>query len=226
MIGSHLIRAYSKTQPVIAKSSCESELYAAVRASTEVLGMITLFGDFGLHDAKVRIGMYASAAIGMAQRTVLNKVHHVEVDILWMQDQLARRILLIIKVDGPRTFSDLCTKNVSVASMEQYLEQLGTRYKEGRAAIAQKLHALSQHSLVNAHFSVGGLLVEKTGGQIIGRVSALPGVGDLLLGAIGGSGPCASAGGEEKMGDKLRSRSAEERCVDSWLESGEKGTWK
>ena len=28
------------------------------------------------------------------------------------------------------------------------------------------------------------------------------------------------------MGDKLRSRSAEERCVDSWPESGEKGTWK
>ncbi len=33
MIGSHLIRTYSKTQSVIAKSSGESELYAVVRAS-------------------------------------------------------------------------------------------------------------------------------------------------------------------------------------------------
>ena len=36
-IGGHLIRAYSKTQAVIAKSSGESELYGVVRASTEAL---------------------------------------------------------------------------------------------------------------------------------------------------------------------------------------------
>ena len=34
MVGSHLIRTYSKTQSVVAKSSGESELYAVVRAST------------------------------------------------------------------------------------------------------------------------------------------------------------------------------------------------
>ena len=46
MIGSHLIRTYSKTQSVIAKSSGESELYAVVRASTEGLGILTLLKDF------------------------------------------------------------------------------------------------------------------------------------------------------------------------------------
>ena len=81
MLGSHLIRSYSKTQSVVAKSSGESELYAVVRASTKGLGILTLLKDFGVHEGRVRVGMDARAAIGMAQRTGLNKVRHVEVDI-------------------------------------------------------------------------------------------------------------------------------------------------
>ena len=53
MIGSHLIRTYSKTQSVIAKSSGESELYAVVRASAEGLWILTMLKDFGLLHAKV-----------------------------------------------------------------------------------------------------------------------------------------------------------------------------
>ena len=82
MLGSHLIRTYSKTESVIAKSSGESEFYSLVRASAEGLDIITLLGDFGMTGAMVRMGMDASAAIGMAQRTGLNKVRHVEVDVL------------------------------------------------------------------------------------------------------------------------------------------------
>ena len=48
MIGSHLVRTYSKSQATIAKSSAESELYALVRASAEGLGIATLLSDFGM----------------------------------------------------------------------------------------------------------------------------------------------------------------------------------
>ena len=232
MLGSHLIRSYSKTQSVIAKSSGESELYAAVRASAEGLGMITLLGDFGCKNAKVRVGMDASAAIGMAQRTGLNKVRHVEVDVLWIQEQVARRMLPITKIPGPRNPSDLCTKNVSVALMEQYMEQLCTRFADGRAQVAQKLHALRRQDLTCAHPSVGDELVGKVGGQVIGQVSASPGDGVLLPGVNGGLGPSHNAGGVRDREIKLdgvktkeKSRSAEERCVDSWISSGKGGEW-
>ena len=82
MIGAHLIRTYSKAQSTITKCSGESELYAVVRASAEGLGMATLLSDFRVPDPRVCIGMDASAAIGMAQRTGLNKVRHVVVDVL------------------------------------------------------------------------------------------------------------------------------------------------
>ena len=90
MLGSHLVRTYSKTQSTIAKSSGESELYALVRASAEGLGIATLLSDFGIKDPRVSVGMDASAAIGIAQRVGLNKVRHVEVDVLWIQEQQAR----------------------------------------------------------------------------------------------------------------------------------------
>ena len=72
-IGGHLIRAYSKTQAVIAKSSGESELYAVVRASSEALGILTLLKDFGCPEMRASVGMDASAAIGIVQRQGISK---------------------------------------------------------------------------------------------------------------------------------------------------------
>ena len=119
MLGTHLIRTYSKTQATIAKSSGESELYAVLKASAEGLGMVMLLSDFGAADLRVSIGMDASAAIGMAQRSGLNKVRHVEVDVFWLQEQMARRPLPIGKIPGPQSPSDLRTKNVPLALLEQ-----------------------------------------------------------------------------------------------------------
>ena len=131
MLGNHLIRSYSKTQAVVAKSSGESKLYGIVRASTEGLGMVTLLGDFGMTDATVSIGIDATAAMGIAQRVGPNKVRHVEVDILWIQEQQARKILPLRKIPGPKNPSDLCTENVGVALVEQYMGQLHVKVAEG-----------------------------------------------------------------------------------------------
>ena len=89
-MGGHLIRAYSKTQSIIAKSSAESELYGVVRGSAEGLGILTLLSDFGAKDMRVSVGMDASAAMGIVQRQGIGKLRHVEVDVLWLQEQQAR----------------------------------------------------------------------------------------------------------------------------------------
>ena len=150
MLDSHSIRTYSKIQATIAKSSGESELCALVRASAEGLGMATLLSDFGATDPRVCIGMDASAAIGIAQRNGLNKVRHVEVDVLWLQEKMARRLLPIGKIPGPQNPSDMCTKNVGVALIEQYMKQLSIHFEEGRAEVAQQLHAMGAHGPVIA----------------------------------------------------------------------------
>ena len=47
MIGGHCIKAWAKTQSVVAKSSAESELYSVVKGACEGLSLITLHKDPG-----------------------------------------------------------------------------------------------------------------------------------------------------------------------------------
>ena len=76
---------------MVAKSSGESELYGVIRASTGALGVSSLLEDFGAGGVKVIEGMDANAARGIVQRHGLNKPRHVELDVLWIQEQQARR---------------------------------------------------------------------------------------------------------------------------------------
>ena len=131
--------------------------------------MVTLSGDFGMKDATVSISIDATSAMGIAQRVGLNKVRHVVVDILWIQEQQARKILLLRNIPGLNYSSDLCTKNVPAALVEQYLRQLSVEVVEGRAAAAQQLHGL-----------------RRADGSSLRLSPAAPPVGGLLGGVIGG----------------------------------------
>jgi hypothetical protein len=148
-IGAHLI---------IAKSSGESELYGVIRASTEALGVSTLLEDFGCIGVKVSVGMDANAAIGIVQRRGLNKLRHVELHVLWIQEQQARRSLPLRKVPGPRNPSDMMTKNVDQAHIDMYLDLLNLRFDIGRADIAQNLHSMGEN--IERHNSTSALLSE------------------------------------------------------------------
>ena len=60
---------------VLALSSRESELAAAVRAATEGMGLQSILNDFCLC-GHVAIKSESTAAIGMVQRLALGKVRH------------------------------------------------------------------------------------------------------------------------------------------------------
>ena len=142
--GCHLIKAWSKTQAVLAKSSAESELYGVVKGACEGLGVATLLKDLSVTEPKVRMHVDATAAKGIIERKGLNKLRHVETDILWLQEQAARRILPISKVLGTENVADLMTKNLPAASINKYIEQMYLEFASGRSTIAQNLHSLEQ----------------------------------------------------------------------------------
>ena len=89
--------------------------------------------------------MDASAAFGIVQRRGLNKLRHVELDVLWIQEQQARRLLPLRKVPGRRNPSDMPTKNVDQAHVDLYLDLLNLRFGTGRADIAQNLHSVGEN---------------------------------------------------------------------------------
>ena len=54
----------------------------------------------------MRMHLDASAAIGIIQRKGLNRVRHIDVDVLWLQQQYARRILPIMEILGTKNPAD------------------------------------------------------------------------------------------------------------------------
>ena len=135
MIGDHCITSWAKTQSLIAKSSAESELYAVVKASTEALGMMTLAKELG-DELKTRIHVDAAAAKGIVERTGLDKVRHIDVGVLWLQEQAARKRLPLHKIDGTQNPADLMTKHLCSNKIGDHVRRLRLEFREGRAEAA------------------------------------------------------------------------------------------
>ena len=56
-----------------------------------------LFQDMGMN-AKARLHVDASAAIGIIQRQGVGKVRHLDVHTLWLQEREARRHFEVLKI--------------------------------------------------------------------------------------------------------------------------------
>ena len=128
MHGAHLIKAWSKTQAVLAKSSAESELYGVVKGACEGLGVNTLLRDLGQYEPKICMHLDAKAAWGIIERKGLSKGRHIDTDVLWLQEQAAWRLLPLYQVLGTENVSDLMTKNTTAATILGYLQRMGLEY--------------------------------------------------------------------------------------------------
>ena len=130
MVGTHLIKSWAKTQATIAKSSAESELYGIVRGTCEALGFISLAEDLG-SDMTARLHMDATAAQGIIDGQGLSKVCHLDVNFLWLQEQLARDKVPLIKVTGPENRADLMTKHLLAEMIRRHTFRMGLEFPEG-----------------------------------------------------------------------------------------------
>ena len=141
MIGSHVIRTWSKTQSTLALSSAEAELFGGVKTACETLGVASLLSDLG-QEVKLRMHMDASAALGIAQRKGVGKVRHLSTGTLWLQEQELKDILKIQKIPGSDNIADIFTKNLGQAILQKHLDFMNLEYKGGRASAAAQLHTL------------------------------------------------------------------------------------
>ena len=139
MIGSHCIRTWSSTQASVTLSSGEAEYYGLVKAAGAGLGHQSLMDDLGLH-LPVRVWTDSSAALGIASRSGLGKLRHLETHTLWVQEKVRTGAISLKKVWGEVNPADLFTKHLqSREKVHQLLGLFGCEYREGRAAAAPLL---------------------------------------------------------------------------------------
>ena len=128
---------------MIAKSSAESELYSVVKGATEGLGLATLCKDLGV-EVDIRLNLDATAAKGILERQGIAKVRHIDVNVLWLQQQAAKKLVPLVKVDGTSNCADLLTKHLTAQVQEKHVEMMQLEFRTGRAEIAAQLHALDR----------------------------------------------------------------------------------
>ena len=133
--GRAMLKAWSRTQTLIALSSGESELAAVTKAAAEGFGVQSVLRDFG-HHVSIEIHSDATAAIGICKRQGLGRVRHLATADLWLQQRVKAKELLLFKVPGKENPSDLMTKYKSLPEIVRFLQMLGVRPENGRSALA------------------------------------------------------------------------------------------
>ena len=134
MIGSHCLRTWSSTQPSVTLSSGEAEYYGLVKAAGAGLGHQSLMDDLNLR-LPVRAWTDSSAALGIASRSGLGKLRHLETHTLWLQEEVRTGAITVKKVRGEVNPADLFTKHLpSREKVHQLLGLFGCEYRDGRAA--------------------------------------------------------------------------------------------
>ena len=148
--GSHLLHFWSNTQSIIATSSGESELYALTRCASQVLGVMSFASDMGMvWQGSVLVD--SSAAIAIAHRRGLQKLRHVHVQFLWIQQKVRDQELSIHKIDGKENAADGMTKHVPAELCQQYMTQLSLEYRAERHELAPRSVSALPHHRGSSH---------------------------------------------------------------------------
>ena len=118
------MKCLAKKQTVVALSTAEAELYAAVLAGAEAMGIKSLAHDLGM-SLEVAVGIDASATLSLLNRESLGKAKHIEVQHLWMQGAVRQKALRVFKVGTEVNPADLFTKGLTADELDYLMRLLG-----------------------------------------------------------------------------------------------------
>lgn len=94
----------------------------------------------------------SSAAIGIASRSGLGKLRHLETHTLWLQEKVRTGAIVVKKVRGEVNPADLFTKHLpSREKVHQLLMLFGCEYREGRPSSAPQLRPMGSDNREGGH---------------------------------------------------------------------------
>ena len=95
-------------------------------------------------EVKAVVNADSSAALGIAGRTGVGKIRHLDTSLLWVQQKKERGDIEYHKVLGSDNPADLWTKNVDAKLRDKHLAHLNLEYRTGRAGTAATLHEVTK----------------------------------------------------------------------------------
>ena len=118
------VQSWSKDQSKIARSSGEAELYACNLGASKGLGLQSVMNELGWkYELKVQVD--ANATIGTLHRRGLGKLRHVEVEELWLQQEISKKKVSVTKIKGTENTADIGTKPVKKDAADYLMQKMG-----------------------------------------------------------------------------------------------------
>ena len=124
MLGAHALKARTRKQKNIARSSAEAELYAAALGTSELKGIVSLLKDLGYEKNPV-LAIDAKATEHILHRKGIGKLKHIDVAYLWIQDEVRSQRLKVRRVRYEDNIADLGTKPLSKAVIAKHCLTMG-----------------------------------------------------------------------------------------------------
>ena len=131
MYGKHCLNHWSKTQSTLSFSAAESELHGIANGIQVALGMETMCTDLNMIKP-LRIHSVAMAAVGIAKRSGLAKLRHLDVEVFWVQENMGDKQVESCKVRGTDYPADLSTTYVDATILNKALKEMGLRSGAGQ----------------------------------------------------------------------------------------------
>ena len=133
MLGGHCIKTWSKTQGAVALSSAEAEFYAMVDAVLKAKWLTVVSQEIGFATmgGKIILGTDSSAAKSFVCRRGLGKMRHIEIRDLWLQKEVMKGLVKIVKIPGDENPADLMTKFLKVEIIDQRLKEMNLKRVPG-----------------------------------------------------------------------------------------------
>ena len=129
LLGKHCIKTWSSTQGAVALSSAEAEFYALVEAVLRAKGLVTMAAELGFLNLRteVKAATDSSAAKSFVSRRGLSKMKHIEIRDLWLQEEVLKGLVEVLKVRGTENPADLMTKFLNITDIKDRLAYLNLR---------------------------------------------------------------------------------------------------
>ena len=94
VLGDHTLKACTRKQNVIARSSAEAELYAAALEASESKGIVSLLRDLDYENNPV-LAIDAKATEHILHRQGIGKLRHMDEAYLWVKDEIRSQRLRV-----------------------------------------------------------------------------------------------------------------------------------
>ena len=101
-----------------------SEFYALIEGASAILGLQSLFADWGLH-ITVEVQSDSTSAKSMADRKGVAKVKHMQTRFLWIQERVANGDITIHHVGTKFNPADPFTKPLTKPELDSHMDRIG-----------------------------------------------------------------------------------------------------